>query len=470
MFQFNDKIYRNLQEQVLENKQQIAKHWQVDRVLADFGITVLGRVDSPENLPESEGENWGYGYLVGHENDPAGYDVYVWTRSNPDIGEDEPYWFNIGKISIVGPSGPAGPHVTGITIDPITYFPTFNFSDGSSITVPTSIRGTPGEAGPRGVPGKQGLQGLQGLQGSIGPRGLQGPEGPSGYFNILGTLSSETLLPSPSTSSMGDAYLIYNADNDAYDLYVIVGEEGAFSWQNTGMLGAGTMIFADGSSVGASWDADTKVDKVTDTGTYARVYAVDIDGNQVTINASSAAQAAATRDSIVMRDANGRFQAQVPTNPFDVANKRYIDQKLRNYQETGWNITGQHVVTPDDYIADPGLIYIGDATSGYTSDVYDANEIRLVFEAPYNYQQYSICIIDFVKRGGAYEDLPVQKTTDSLPSSNDIGFYFGKFIVEYTYSEHLYISRLNDDGTITPFNLDEGTSIWVAYRNGFSIV
>lgn len=27
MFQFNDKIYRNLQEQVLENKKQIAMHW-----------------------------------------------------------------------------------------------------------------------------------------------------------------------------------------------------------------------------------------------------------------------------------------------------------------------------------------------------------------------------------------------------------------------------------------------------------
>ena len=137
MFQLNNKEYRNLEEQVLKNKEEIARHWQVDRVLADFGITVLGRVNTEADLPETEGENWGYAFLVGEE---APYQVYVWTRANPDAGEEVPYWLNIGSISIVGPEGPAGRSISNVSLN-ANYQLVFSFSDGSQLVLAQSIRG-----------------------------------------------------------------------------------------------------------------------------------------------------------------------------------------------------------------------------------------------------------------------------------------------------------------------------------------
>ena len=92
----NGEVLRNLQEQVLENKEQIAMHWNVDRVLADFGIKVLGKfdyvsdLDDPTKVDKSTLE-YGDGYLIGLE---APYDVYVWTRANINAGEPEDYFLN----------------------------------------------------------------------------------------------------------------------------------------------------------------------------------------------------------------------------------------------------------------------------------------------------------------------------------------------------------------------------------------
>ena len=50
MIKIGDTILRNLEEQVLENKEQIALHWNVDRVLADFGIRVRGTLPNKAAL------------------------------------------------------------------------------------------------------------------------------------------------------------------------------------------------------------------------------------------------------------------------------------------------------------------------------------------------------------------------------------------------------------------------------------
>jgi hypothetical protein len=46
----NGDILRNLYEQVQKNKQDIQNHYDIDRVLADYGINVVGHVDFPEQL------------------------------------------------------------------------------------------------------------------------------------------------------------------------------------------------------------------------------------------------------------------------------------------------------------------------------------------------------------------------------------------------------------------------------------
>lgn len=104
MITVNNKQYRNLEEQVQKNKEDIAKHYEVDRVLADWGIKVIGVVDDINNIPEAEYE---YGDAYGiTSTDPMQY--VIWTRANENVGQPEPYWLNIGALSLVGPRGPAG--------------------------------------------------------------------------------------------------------------------------------------------------------------------------------------------------------------------------------------------------------------------------------------------------------------------------------------------------------------------------
>lgn len=66
--------------------------------------------------------------------------------------------------------GEEGRSVTGVTMG-ADYKLTFTFSDGTTWTTPTSIRGETGATGP---------QGPQGVQGETGPQGPQGPKGDKG--------------------------------------------------------------------------------------------------------------------------------------------------------------------------------------------------------------------------------------------------------------------------------------------------
>ena len=81
----------------MENKRLITEHYNIDRVLADFGIRVIGKKDVWE---EPTGTNYEYGdaYVVG-ETEP--YVIYIYTRA--DELHPEPYWLNIGSIAVEGP-------------------------------------------------------------------------------------------------------------------------------------------------------------------------------------------------------------------------------------------------------------------------------------------------------------------------------------------------------------------------------
>lgn len=98
----NGLTLRNLEEQVQKNKEDIAAHYNVDRVLADFGIKVVGQVSSEADLPDPSTYTGDYGdaYAVG-EQEP--YTFYIWTRADVDAGHPDDYWFNIGQLAIVGP-------------------------------------------------------------------------------------------------------------------------------------------------------------------------------------------------------------------------------------------------------------------------------------------------------------------------------------------------------------------------------
>lgn len=201
------KQYRNLQEQVLWNSQQIDGILTTKEVLNQFGIRVVGQVDYEGNLPDPatyEGE-FGDAFIVG-ESSP--YYLYIFTR--PFDGETTPKWFNIGQFPAVGPQGPQGE--TG---------PQGEKGD----------KGDKGNIGPQGLQGRQGLQGEKGDTGEVGPQGPQGPQGEDGVIvNIRGQLSSIESLPSPDEVPFDSAYLI--GEDKPYDLYIIVGDpEDDSTWQ-----------------------------------------------------------------------------------------------------------------------------------------------------------------------------------------------------------------------------------------------
>ena len=100
----DNKTFRNLEEQVLKNKEDIAQHYEVDRVLADWGIKVIGVVATINDIPEG---NYQYGDSYGlSSTSPMQY--VIWTRANPNVGQDTDYWLNVGALSLVGPQGAQG--------------------------------------------------------------------------------------------------------------------------------------------------------------------------------------------------------------------------------------------------------------------------------------------------------------------------------------------------------------------------
>lgn len=135
MITIDGKEYRNLQEQVEKNKNDILYILEEEGVLNEFGITVVGQEESTDDLPATDSEefealDYGAAYAIGTT---APYTLYVKTRANGTHPND--YWFNIGTFPMPGPEGPQGPE---------------------------------GEQGPQGETGPQGATGAQGPQ---GPRG-----------------------------------------------------------------------------------------------------------------------------------------------------------------------------------------------------------------------------------------------------------------------------------------------------------
>ena len=230
MLNFGNKDFRNLQEQVLKNMRDIQDIEQGVTVLADFGIKIVGQVDTAEDLPDPatyEGE-YGDGYVVGTEEP---YEYYIFTRAFE--GQEEPSWFNLGQFPVPGPQGEKGDKgdtgntpVIGAAVGSVS-----TLQPGQSATASVTVSGTadyPSMTFNFAIPqGAQGIQGPQGPQGPQGQRGLQGEKGEKGeqggLIDIVGIVATANDLPSPATLQKLDAaYLVGTSPN--YELYVQVGE------------------------------------------------------------------------------------------------------------------------------------------------------------------------------------------------------------------------------------------------------
>lgn len=232
MLNFGNKEFRNLQEQVLKNMNDISDIMHAETVLADFGIKVLGRYNTYAELiqayPEETTEGLEYGdcFTVGQENNPP-YEFYVWTRTEDTSKKG--IWFDLGTFPQPGPKGDKGDK---------------------------GDQGAKGEKGDRGPEGIRGPVGPTGPRGAVGPQGERGPKGDKGdrgetggLIEIVGIVSEESLLPSPQSLNKPDAaYLVGTEPN--FHLYIQVGADVASAaWVDVGQFNKGTAVQVNGSIV-----------------------------------------------------------------------------------------------------------------------------------------------------------------------------------------------------------------------------
>ena len=161
---YDNKIYRNLQQQVKENMDNIAELQDLKLV----GIVVKGIVPDYSSLPSSAVQ--GQLYAVGTSSP---YELYVYNNSS---------WVDFGEFPKAGPKGDQGP------------------------------QGEAGRQGPRGLTGAQGPRGYTGAPGNPGqqgPQGIQGPKGDKGDKGDPGLVESFA-KDSASVTAVGQAYVDAN--------------------------------------------------------------------------------------------------------------------------------------------------------------------------------------------------------------------------------------------------------------------
>lgn len=351
----SNKTKRNLEEQV----QYLTNYHDVNQGLAQWGIRVVGQVETEAQLPNPSTYTGEYGdaIAVGTE---APFFFYIWTRAS--IEGQPAYWFPFGEISVVGPEGPQGnqgekgdrgergsiwssgttiPTLTAKTLDGDQFLNTDTGAVYQAITYPNGFKGWRFNGNIKGPQGIQGPQGNQGPQGEIGPQGPKGDRGDvGGFINIYGILSNVEQLPTPSQlGNLTAAYLI--GTQEPYDLYIQVGQTlDEAIWNNTGPFNAATAVSVNGIYQNV-WDADTKVDKPTiptagnavvgmrkDTGEITTFLVEEYDSSRPDWLAKYLSNTSAGDN---QPNGTGTIIVPEPIKPYQSANKKYVDGLIADY-------------------------------------------------------------------------------------------------------------------------------------------
>ena len=348
---------RNLEEQVQKNKEDIARHYEIDRTLANFGIKIVGVVASASQLPDptTYAGEYGDAYAVGTSDN---YKYYIFTRPDANAGQTQNHWLNVGALSIVGPDGPPGEQgPKGDKGDSTTWyiFPS-SLQDANQYNVgDLALRASDGNVYQCELKADQvnkqwvykgNIRGPQGIQGPMGPQGIQGPEGVPGVqgprgdkgdlIHIVGAIETDELLPTPSSvNDLSVAYLVGQDNN----LYIQIGTAPSNAiWQDLGPINGGTVVMVDGTPQNI-WNANDKLDKTYNTGNW-RVYGTNENGQQVMWIFASSVQSSAngripkifdkTDSSTNNTEPPGTLITATPQYKYQCANKKYVDDLFAN--------------------------------------------------------------------------------------------------------------------------------------------
>lgn len=229
MLKFGNKEFRNLEEQVDKNKQDIADLTAGISAAIGYMPTILGVYARFDEIPTG-GYNTGDTFLIGSGTP---YSVYVYTDKNQ--------WVNVGQFPVAGPKGDkgdlgsvitaaaGGPQVTpeslnDFYIDTITgdWYVASRTVSGSLVYIKSfSLKGEKGDRGERGLAGSMGPAGPQGPQGPQGERGFTGLKGDQGQKGDTGATgpagNSVTNMSTASfTQDTSDPTIFHNAIDVAY--------------------------------------------------------------------------------------------------------------------------------------------------------------------------------------------------------------------------------------------------------------
>ena len=222
----------NLENQVLKNKVDIQNLQTSEKVLATFGIKVIGTAANSSAIPtvavyKANNPDWEYGdaYAVGTASP---YEFYILTRADETHAED--YWFNLGQIK--GPKGDPGADGA-------------NGADGKDGVSPTVAVGTVTTGNPgtpvsvtNGGTSTNVVLNFRIPKGEKGDKGNKGDKGDTGFaVNIASELNNINELPTASASYVNIGYVIKDADGDS-NLYVCMtnASTGAWYWNNVGKI------------------------------------------------------------------------------------------------------------------------------------------------------------------------------------------------------------------------------------------
>ena len=156
----NGKIYRNLQEQVLENADDIQTLFEMYGYKGPYAST--DEITDPIDLGL---------YLIGTT---IPYEVYQYNATSQS-------WQDLGPFAAQGPQGPQG--IQGERGPQ-------GFSGPQGPKGDTGSQGPQGERGPKGDKGDKGDTGATGPTGPQGPQGATGPQGPTGPAGADGLTTS----------------------------------------------------------------------------------------------------------------------------------------------------------------------------------------------------------------------------------------------------------------------------------------
>lgn len=265
MVTIDGKKYNNLEEQVQALTETVRGFQEGEKTIAEFGIKVLGILESEEDIPE-QGVNFGDAYLIG---ETAPYDMRVWTRVGSDTAGQ---WVDLGEFPLQGPKGNKGDR--GSVIMSSTNDPSIPASEGdywlNTVThnlfvfqtgtwrLLFNMKGSTGERGECGPIGPKGNQGEKGVQGPRGYQGVQGEKGDpgivfhfAGYFVDYGAFLAAGIVPNAEKYAAGEAYYVGGFDDGEKHTFGIVKNGNNYSW------------FDFGPFRGAKGDAGIGLDNLT---------------------------------------------------------------------------------------------------------------------------------------------------------------------------------------------------------------